>query len=116
MSLSYHPLHLADVSVCAVAVHILLTYPVLSVPLRHDTKLVGCPIAAESVPNLRILRQPIDVPLKVLLLSQIDPMDLGGLHLSLQHMRAKENYILHVKIKNNNFNTCVQKRSKFTFM
>jgi hypothetical protein len=29
----------------------------------------------------------------VLLLGQIDPMDLGGLHLLLQHLHAKENYI-----------------------
>jgi hypothetical protein len=29
----------------------------------------------------------------MLLLGQIDPMDLGGLHLPLQHMRAKKNYI-----------------------
>jgi hypothetical protein len=29
----------------------------------------------------------------VLLLGQIDPVDLGGLHLSLQHLRATKNYI-----------------------
>jgi hypothetical protein len=28
----------------------------------------------------------------VLLLDHIDPVDLGGLHLPLQHMHAKENY------------------------
>jgi hypothetical protein len=33
------------------------------------------------------------VPLKVILLGQIDPVNLGGLHLPLQHMREKENYI-----------------------
>jgi hypothetical protein len=86
MSLSYHPLCLADVSVCAVAVHRVLAHLVLSVLLRHGSKLVGRPIAAKSVPGLRILHQPIDVPLKVLLLGQIDPVDLGGLNLLLQHL------------------------------
>jgi hypothetical protein len=93
MSLSYHPLCLADVSNCTVAVQCVLPHLVLPVPLRHCSKLVGCPIAAEPVLGLWILHQPIDVPMKVLLLGQIDPVDLGGLHLSLQHLRAKENYI-----------------------
>jgi hypothetical protein len=30
---------------------------------------------------------------KVLVLVQINLMDLGGLHLPLQHLRAKKNYI-----------------------
>jgi hypothetical protein len=32
-------------------------------------------------------------PLKVLLLGQIDPIDLDGLHLPLQHLCGKMNYI-----------------------
>jgi hypothetical protein len=46
-----------------------------------------------------MLNQPIDPPLKVLLLGQIDPMDLYGLHLLLQHLHAKKIH-LHVKLKN----------------
>jgi hypothetical protein len=83
MSLSYHPLCLADVFVHAVVVHRLLARPIPSVSLRHGSKLTGRP-------GLQILHQPIDVPLKVLLLGQIDFMDLGGLPLLLQYMCAKE--------------------------
>jgi hypothetical protein len=90
ISLSYHPLHLVDVSVCVVVVHQLLAHPVLPV---LNSKLVKRPIVVEPIPGLRILHQPTDRPLKVLILGQIDPMDLGGLHLLLQHLRAKENYI-----------------------
>jgi hypothetical protein len=87
MSLSYHPLCLADVSVRAAAVHRVLAHLFLPVLLGHGSKLVGHLIAAKSVLGLRILHQPIDVPLKVLLLGQIDPIDLGGLlHLLLQHL------------------------------
>jgi hypothetical protein len=93
MSLSYHPLCLVDVSIRAIAVHRLLGHLVLPVSLRHGSKLVGCPKATEPLPSLRILYQLINVTLKVLFLGQIDLIDLGGLHLPLQHLRAKENYI-----------------------
>jgi hypothetical protein len=92
MSLFYYPLCLADVFVHAVEVHRELALPVLPVPLRHNSELVGHPVAAEPVLGLWILNQPID-PLKVLLFGQIDLVDLGGLHLLLQHLRAKKNYI-----------------------
>jgi hypothetical protein len=91
MSLFYHPLRLADESVHVIAVHRLIAQPVLSVPLQHGSKLIRRSPAAEPVPGLQILNQPIDRPLKVLVLSQIDLMDLCGLHLLLQHLRAKEN-------------------------
>jgi hypothetical protein len=67
-----------------------MVHPVL---LRQGSELVGCPVAAEPVPGLQILNQPIDPTPKVLLLGQIDPVDLGGLQLPLQHLRAKRNYI-----------------------
>jgi hypothetical protein len=89
MSISYHPLRLADVSIRAIAVHSGLALSVQPAPLRHGSELVRHPVAIE----LLILNQPIDPPMKVLLLGQIDPVDLGGLHLSLQHLRAKKNYI-----------------------
>jgi hypothetical protein len=88
MKPSYHPLGLADVSVRVVAVHQLLTQLVLSVPFRHNSKVLGCPPVAEPVTDLRILNQPIDCPLKVLVLGQIEPFHLRGLHLLLQHMRV----------------------------
>jgi hypothetical protein len=85
------------VFVHTVVVHRLLNHSVRLVPLRHGSKLVGRPPAAKPVPGLRILNQPIDRPLKVLVLSQIDHVDLGGLHLPLQHLHAKENYICMLK-------------------
>jgi hypothetical protein len=91
MSVSYQPLRLADMSICAVTVHRLLAQPVLLVLLCHDSKLVGRQLAAELVLGLHILNQPIDRPLKVLVLSQIDLVDLCGLHLLLPHLHAKEN-------------------------
>jgi hypothetical protein len=59
MSLSYHPLHLANMSIRAVAVHRELALPI---PLRHDTEFIERPVAAEPVPGLLILNQPIDPP------------------------------------------------------
>jgi hypothetical protein len=91
LSLSYQPLHLADVSVHAVVVHRLLAESVLPVSLKHGSKLVKRPPATEPVSGLRILHQPIDYPLKMLVLGQIDLVDLCGLHLLLELLRAKEN-------------------------
>jgi hypothetical protein len=68
MSLSYHPLRLANVYVYAVAVHRGLALPVHPVPLQHGSELIERPVAAELVPDLLILNQPIDPTLKVLLL------------------------------------------------
>jgi hypothetical protein len=62
MSISYHPLRLADVSVCTIAVHRGLALPVHPVLLQHGSELVGCLVAAEPVPGLLILNQPIDPP------------------------------------------------------
>jgi hypothetical protein len=62
MSLSYHPLHLADVSVRTVAVNRGLAMQVRPILLRHGSELVGCLVATEPVPSLRILNQPIDPP------------------------------------------------------
>jgi hypothetical protein len=90
MSLSYHPLYLANVSIRVVAVHRGLAQPV---KLRHGFELIGRIVATEPVLGLLILDQPIVSPLKVLLLGQIDPVNLGGLHLPLQHLCAKKNYI-----------------------
>jgi hypothetical protein len=41
MSLSYHPLHLVNVSVHAIVVHRGLTRLILPVLLQHNSKLVG---------------------------------------------------------------------------
>jgi hypothetical protein len=92
MSLSYHPLHLVDVLIYTIVVHRGLALPVQPVLLRHGSKLIGCLVATEPIPGLWILNQPI-APLKVLLLGRIDPVDLGGLYLPLQHLRAKKKYI-----------------------
>jgi hypothetical protein len=88
MSLSYHHLGLVDVSIHAIMVHRLLAQLVLLVPLWHDSKVLGRPPAVESVLGLRILNQPIDRPLKMLVLGQIDLFRLCGLHLLLQPLRV----------------------------
>jgi hypothetical protein len=69
MSLSYHPLRFADVSIHVVAVHRLVAQLVLPVLLRHGSKLVRRPPAAEPVLGLQILNQPINRPLKMFVLS-----------------------------------------------
>jgi hypothetical protein len=46
--------------------------------------------------------------MKVLLLGQIDLIDLGGLHLPLQHQRAKKNYIRMSKSKINNYKSIIE--------
>jgi hypothetical protein len=89
MSLSYHPLGLAYVSVCVVAVHRLLAHPILPILLQHGSKLIGCPPATEPVLGLWILNQPIDRPLKVLVSGQLDPFHLCKLHLLLQHLHVE---------------------------
>jgi hypothetical protein len=88
MSLSCHPLGLADVFVHTIAVHLLAAEPILLVLLRHDYKLVGRPPAVEPIPGLRILNQPIDQPLKVPVLGQIDPFHLRQLHLLIQNLHV----------------------------
>jgi mRNA-degrading endonuclease toxin of MazEF toxin-antitoxin module len=108
MSLSYHPLHLADVSVRVIAVHRGLALLVCPVLLRHGSELDGHPVAVELVPGLQRLNQQIDLPLKVLLLCQIDPVDLARLQLPLQHLRAKKNYIWMSKSKINNYKVIVE--------
>jgi hypothetical protein len=60
MSLSYHPLDLADVSIRVIAVHQLLAWPVLPIPLQHGSKLVRHPPTTKPIPGLQILNQPID--------------------------------------------------------
>jgi phytoene dehydrogenase-like protein len=74
-----------NVSVWAVAVHRHLAQ---LVPLRDGSKVLRRSPVAELVPVLRILNQPIDCPLNVLVLGQVDPFHLCGLHLLLQHMRV----------------------------
>jgi hypothetical protein len=86
---SYHPLCLADVTVRTVVVHRRLAQPVLSIPLQVSYELYGRPPLAQPVPGLQILDQPIDRPLKVLLLGQVDAMRQHGLHLLLQDLRVE---------------------------
>jgi hypothetical protein len=62
MSLSYHPLHLADVSIRAVAMHRGIALLVQPIRLRHGSELVGRSVAVEPVLGLLILNQPIDPP------------------------------------------------------
>jgi hypothetical protein len=75
---------------------------------RHGSKLIGHPAATELVPSIRRLNQPINLHLKVLLLGQIDPVDLAVLHLPLQHLHVKKNYIWMSKSKTNNYKAIVE--------
>jgi hypothetical protein len=49
MSLSYHPLRLADMSIHAIAVHQGLALPVLQIALRHGSELIGRLVTPEPV-------------------------------------------------------------------
>jgi hypothetical protein len=72
-----------NMSIYVIAMHQLLAHLVLLGLLRHGSKLVERPPVVEPVSSLQILHQPINIPLKVLLLDQIDLMYQGGLHLLL---------------------------------
>jgi hypothetical protein len=60
MSLSYHPMCLADMSAHAIVVHRGLSLPVLPILLQHGSELIGLLVAIELVLGLQILNQPID--------------------------------------------------------
>jgi hypothetical protein len=63
----YHPLDLTDMSIRVVTVHRLLAQPILAVLLQDDSKILEHPPVTEPISNLRILNQPIDHLLKVIL-------------------------------------------------
>jgi hypothetical protein len=48
----------------------------------------GCPPPAHPIPSLQILHQPIQFPLKVLLLRQVEALSSFFHHLLLQHLRV----------------------------
>jgi hypothetical protein len=52
MSLSYHPLHLADVSIRAVVVHRGLALRVHLVLLEHGSELIRCLVASEPTTGM----------------------------------------------------------------
>jgi hypothetical protein len=72
----------------AIVVHQCLAQPVLPVPLQVGFELRGRPPPAQPVSGLWILGQPIDQPLKVQLLGQVDAMRQRGLHLLLQELQC----------------------------
>jgi hypothetical protein len=87
-SLSYQSLNLADVNVCPVVVHRRLAPSVVPVPLYEGYELRGHPPLAHCVLGLRIFDEPIDLPLKLVLLGQVDVMRLTRLYRLLQHLRV----------------------------
>jgi hypothetical protein len=99
MSLSYHPLHLMDVSVHAVAVHRGLALPVHPVPLRHGSELIRRPVAAEPVLGLLILNQPID-PLEGAAPWSDRSRGPGRSSSFASTPACKKELHLHVKVKN----------------
>jgi hypothetical protein len=85
-SVSYQPLGLADMTVHPVVVHQWLALSVLSVPLGDGSELRERPPLAHRVPSLRIFDQPINLPLKLLLLGQVDVVCLMWFYRLLQHL------------------------------
>jgi hypothetical protein len=83
---SYPPLGLADMTVRPVVVHQRLALSVLLVPHWDGFELLGCPPLTYRVTSLKIFNQPINLPLKLLLLGQVDVMRLMWLYHPLQHL------------------------------
>jgi hypothetical protein len=99
MSLSYHPLCVADMSVRAIAVHQGLALPVLLVPLSHDSEFVTRLVAAEPVPSFRILNQPID-PAECTAPWSDRSRGPGWASSPASTLACKKELHLHVKVKN----------------
>jgi hypothetical protein len=99
MSLSYHSRRLADVSICTVAMHRGLALSIHPVLLRHGSELVGRPVAAEPIPCLLILNQPIDPPEGAAPWSDRSRGPGWALSPASTHVCKKELH-LHVKVKN----------------
>jgi hypothetical protein len=85
-NISYQPLGLADVTAHAIVVHRCLALLVVLVPLQEGSELRKHPPLTHHVPGLRIFDEPIDLPLKLLLLGQVDVVHLAGLYWLLQHL------------------------------
>jgi hypothetical protein len=117
-SVSYQPLGLEDVT-SSLAHHVLslqkkykpmtcsigstcstlrwLALSVLPVPHWDGFELHGRPPLAHHVPSLWIFDQPINLPLKLLLLGQVDVLRLIWLYRSLQHLRVVQQMLLQDK-------------------
>jgi hypothetical protein len=85
---SYHPMGLADVIVCAVVVHRCLALSVVPVSLREGSELLERPPLAHGIPVLHIPDESINLPKKLMLLGQVDVMRLVGFYHLLQHLRV----------------------------
>jgi hypothetical protein len=91
---SYPPLGPVDVTVCPIVVHrhhALLFQPVL---LWYGSKLHGHPPLAHRIPSLWIFDYPINLPLKLLLLSQVDVLCLAWLYQLLHHLQGVQQMLL----------------------
>jgi hypothetical protein len=84
--ISYQPLGLADVTVRVIVVHQRLAPSVVPIFLREGSELHGRPPLEHRVPSLRIYDESIDLPLKLLLLGQVEIVHLAGFYRLLQHL------------------------------
>jgi hypothetical protein len=96
-SVSYLPLDLADVTVHPVVVHWRLALSLLSVLQWDGFELLGRPPLAHHVPSLWIFEQPINLPLKLLPLGQVDVVHLIWLYRLLQHLWVVQQMLLQAK-------------------
>jgi hypothetical protein len=67
-SISYQSLGLAGMTIRPVVVHRCLAPSVVPVPLRGGSELRGRQPLAHHIPGLQIFDEPIELPLKLLLL------------------------------------------------
>jgi hypothetical protein len=96
-SVSYQPLGFADLTARPVVVHWWLALSILSVPQWDGFELLRRPPLTHRVPNLQIFDQPINFPLKLLLLGQVDVMCMIWLYQSLQHLWVVQQMLLQDK-------------------
>jgi hypothetical protein len=67
VSVSYRSLEFPVVSICTILVHGPLAQPILSSPLGLGYECGRCPILTQGIPSFRILNQPVNVALKMLI-------------------------------------------------
>jgi hypothetical protein len=79
---------LADVTIRPVAVHRHLAPSIVLILLQEGSELQRRTPLIHRVPDLRNFDEPIDLPLKSLLLGQVGVVHLAGLYQLLQHLRV----------------------------
>jgi hypothetical protein len=82
------------VTIHPIVVHQLLALSIQSVLLYDGSELRGRPPLAHRIPSLRMFDQPSNLPMKVLLLGQVDVLRLMWLYRLLHHLRVVQRLLL----------------------